>query len=263
MTGGWRHHGLQSLGTRVAVALLVVVCASPAAGHDPIRFDTSRSVPGASLIIEEMPRSEAPSAAVRYRLRAIGVPRGLAVGVWANEFSHGYHQWAANLQVDESGSVVSTEVDSAGRRQRLDEMIFEPVPLPRGAGLEVALVGDDRKVVAYTKVVPHPIIGRDGPCAVSLELASHRGERFIVSATGFVPGEEVLTQLAYSGGVIRKTRHALADGRLPQDVIMHSAAAGPSDNSGRGRVARYLVKGRLCEVVVEYGWGQQARGNTR
>jgi hypothetical protein len=250
----------QRVGTRIAVAL-AVLSASPATAHDPVRFDTRRSMPGASLTIVEVSRAEVPAATVRYRLHAVGVPRGLVVEVWANEFGHGYHQLLADLQADESGTVVSTEPDGTGRPRRLDELVFEPGPLVRGAGWEVAIVGRDRKVVAYAKVIPHPIIGREGPCEVSLELASHRGERFIVSGTGFVPGEDVLTELKYSGGVIRKTRHALADGRLPQEVIVHGTGARPSETSRRDRLSRYLVRGRLCEVVVEYEWGQQVLGD--
>src|SRR5882724_7473934 len=194
----------QLSGTRIAVALALLY-PSLATAHDPVRFDTGRAMAGASLTIVEVSRA----ATVKYRLHTVGVPRGLVVEVWANEFGHGYHQLLADLQVDESGTVVSTELDGTGRPRRLDELVFEPGPLARGAGWEVAIVGRDRKVVAYAKVIPHPIIGREGPCEVSLELASHRGERFIVSGTGFVPGEDVLTELKHSGSVIRKNRHAL------------------------------------------------------
>ena len=244
-------------GTRLAVALALLY-ASPATAHDPVRFDTRRPVPGASLTIVEVSRAEVPTATIRYRLHTGGIPRGLVVEAWANEFGHGYHQLLADLRADDSGAVVSTELDGTGRPRRLDELVFEPGPLARGAGWEVVIVGRDRKVVAYAKVIPHPIIGRDGPCEVSLELASRRGERFIVSGTGFVPGEEVLTELKYSGRIVRKTRNALADGRLPQEAIMHGVGARPSDSSGKDRVARYLARGRLCEVVVEYEWGEQA-----
>src|SRR5207244_13234784 len=151
-----------SLGIRLAVAL-ALVCASPVVAHDPIRFDTRRPMPGTSLAIVEVSRAAAPAVSVKYRLQAAGVPRGLVMGVWANEFGHGYHQLVADVRVDESGALVSTELDATGRPLSLDRMIFEPGPLPRGAGWEVAIVGPDRKVVAYAKVVPRPIGGRGGP----------------------------------------------------------------------------------------------------
>ena len=250
MTAERRRAVPRFLGTLVGAAWLVVVYASSAAGHDPIRFDTHRTVPGALLRIVEVTRSEVPST-VRYRLQAVGVPGGLAMSVWTNDFGHGYHQLVSHLRVDESGALVSTAQDASGR-QRLDEMILETGPLPRGAGFEVALVGDDRKVVAYARVVPFPIVGRQGSCEVSLELASRRGERFLVSGTGFSPQEAVLTEVRYAEKTIQKTQRVTPDGRLPPDIIMYNVGVRPSGTNDTDRAFSYLVRGLTCEVVIEY-----------
>ncbi len=78
-----------------------------------------------------------------------------------------------------------------------------------------------------------------------------RGNRFLASGAGFAPGEDVSTELRYSGRVIRKGQRVSAEGRLPPDVISHGA-------SGGDRHARYTVKGRSCEVAVQYEWGEPA-----
>src|SRR2546427_5402145 len=152
--------GRQRLGGLFVVAL-ALLCAPPTFAHDPIRFDSRRVVPGATLEIVEVSRD---ATTVRYRVKASGVPRGLVTGVWANEFGHGYHQLVADLRVDDAGDLVSAEPAPGGSR-KLDDMVFEPDALPSGAGWEVAIVTEDRKIVAYAKVIPHPIVGRSGPCS--------------------------------------------------------------------------------------------------
>jgi hypothetical protein len=115
----------------------------------------------------------------------------------------------------------------------------------------VALASVDRTLTAFAKVIPHPIIARDGVCTVSLELASRRGDRFVASGTGFEPGDEVITESRYSGRIIQKRWRISLEGLLPSDVILH--AASDADHS-----ARYAVKGRSCNVAVEYDWGKPA-----
>ena len=128
-------------------------------------------------------------------------------------------------------------------------MVFEPGPSPQGAVWEVALVSADRTVSAFARVIPRPITARDGPCTVMLELVSRRGDRFLASGAGFAPGDDVTIESGHSGRVMQKRQRVSADGRLPPDVIAHAA-------TGTDRTARYTVKGRSCEVAVEYTWGE-------
>jgi hypothetical protein len=94
---------------------------------------------------------------------------------------------------------------------------------------------------------------------VSLELASRRGERFIVSGAGFAPGERVMSEITSGGRTIEKSLQASPEGRLPQDIIVHSA--GLSANPGSDdRIARYVVTSRSCEVRIEYEWGVPVLG---
>jgi hypothetical protein len=130
-------------------------------------------------------------------------------------------------------------------------MVLEPGPYPRGAVWEVALVSADRALRAFAKVIPHPIAARDGPCTVSIELISHRGDRFMASGAGFAPGEEVLTESRYAGRVMQKRQHISSEGRLPPEVVSHGA-------SNADRSARYAVTGHSCAVAVEYEWGEPA-----
>jgi hypothetical protein len=204
-------------------------------------------------VLVEVPPTAQPPAAGRYQLKTAGLPRDVVFSVWGNEFGHGYHELAADLRLDESGALVSSQLDGASRPRPLDQRVFEPGPLPRGAGWEVVIIRDTRTVVAYAKVIPRPIAGRDGLCVVSLELASRRGDRFLVSGSGFTPGETVSIEHTYAGRTLQKNQVASTEGRLPPDVIIHGVGAGGVDHR-----ARYTVRARSCAVVVEYEWGEPA-----
>src|SRR5258705_409829 len=119
---------------------------------------------------------------------------------------------------DWSSDVCSSDLSTeAGAKRRLDDMTFGPGPYPLGAAWEAALVSSDRAVRIFAKTVPYPITAADGPCKVSLELSSHVGDRFVASGKGFPPGEDVLTQLRYSGRLIQKQNRISPAGLLWPD----------------------------------------------
>jgi hypothetical protein len=234
---------------RAGAILLLILGASPAfAGHSTVLFDAHRATPGIQLELAALPAHS--GSPVTYRLRATGVPRNIVFDVWAKDFRQPFREIASGFRVDEADVLMSIDL-VGGQRQRLDSMVFGPGPYPRGAVWEVALASQDRQITAFAKVIPVPIVARDGSCAVSLEVVSHRGERFLASGGGFMPGEEVVIESRYSDLVSRKQGRVSIDGRLPPDVILHAS-------TGYDRRARYSVKGRSCEVTLDYQWGEAA-----
>src|SRR6266480_222053 len=233
---------------RVGLILVFSLCVSPASAHDAFILDARRATPGPRLELIELPAIGVP-VGKRYRLHVEpGLPRGVVFGVFTKPFDHGFHEAEPGFQVDESGDLVSSE---AGSKRRLDDMTFGPGPYPLGATWEVALVSSDRAIRIFSKTIPYPIVASDGTCAVSLELASHLGDRFMASGKGFPAGEDVLTQLRYSGRLIQRQSRISPLGLLGPDLISHRAI-------GPDRGARYVVKARSCEVSVEYDWGEPA-----
>jgi len=233
---------------RIGFALLFFLCSTPASAHDAFILDARRATQGPRLELIELPAMGA-AGGKRYRLHVEpGLPRGVVFGVFTKPFDHGFHEAGPGFQLDESGELVSGE---AGSKRRLDDMTFGPGPYPRGAAWEAALVSSDRAVRIFAKTVPYPITAADGPCKVSLELSSHVGDRFVASGKGFPPGEDVLTQLRYSGRLIQKQNRISPAGLLSPDPISHRAI-------GADRGATYTVKARSCEVSVEYDWGEPA-----
>jgi len=232
---------------RVGLISVFLLCVSPASAHDAFILDARRATPGPRLELIELPGS-AVTAGKRYRLHvAPGLPRGVVFGVFTKPFDHGFHEAEPGFQLDQSGELVSGE----GPKRRLDDMAFGPGPYPPGAAWEVALVSADRAVRIFAKTIPYPITAHDGACEVSLELASHLGDRFVASGKGFPPGEDVLTRLQYSGRLIQRQSRISPEGLLSPDLISHRAI-------GADRGARYAVKARSCEVVIDYDWGEPA-----
>jgi hypothetical protein len=237
---------------RLALAVVVLLLArTPARAHDPAILDPHRATPGIRLELVEVPPGPASAATFRrYRLVVAGVPAGVTFGVWTRDFTHAFHEVVSGFRTDGAGKLVSAG-DGDGRPRDLSEIVFDPGPYFRGAIWEVALVSEDRTITAFTRAIPRPIVGQDGGCAVTLELVSHRGQRFLASGNGFAPGEDVVVESQYAGRVQRWQRRVSADGLLPPDVVSHAAP-------GSDRSARYSVKGRSCRVTIEYEWGEGA-----
>jgi len=233
---------------RIGSALLLLLCSSPASAHDAFLLDARRATQGPRLELIELP-ALGVTAGKRYQLHVErGLPRGVVFGVFTKPFDHGYHEAASGFQLDESGELVSSE---GGSKRRLDDTNFGPGPYPRGAAWEAALVSADRAVRIFARTVPYPITAEDGACKISLELSSHLGDRFVASGKGFPPGEDVLTQLRYSGRLIERQIRISSEGLLAPNLISHRAIS-----ADRG--ARYTVKARSCEVSLEYDWGEPA-----
>ena len=239
-----------------SLSLIAALCgsASLAAAHEPVLLDPNRATPGVRLELIEMPSTETTTAqAPGYRVTATGVPTGLVVNIWTKPFGHGFHEVASGFQADENGRLVSIRSDKAEPPRYLDQVVLRPEPsaYPRGAIWQVAVASADRAVTSFAKVIPRPIVARDGPCAVWLELVSHRGDRFLVSGSGFASGDDVSIESRYSGRVNKKLQRVSADGLLPAELISHAAI-------GEDRSAVYSVKGRNCEITLAYWWGEPA-----
>jgi hypothetical protein len=235
---------------RIGITLLNFLCVSPVLAHEPIMLDARRATPGLYLELRELPRTSSLNTPT-YRVHAFGFPRGRKFNVWTKDFGHSFHELAFGFQVDGAGNLVSSEKSTIDQPPLPKAETFTPGPYPSGAIWEIALVSEDRTLKAFAKVIPYPITARDGTCIVSLELVSQRGERFLASGTGFAPGEEVFTESLYSGRLEQVRRQISADGMLPKHVILHAA-------TGTDRTARYIVRGRSCNVAVNYEWGESA-----
>jgi hypothetical protein len=230
------------------VALLLVWSAAVAARHGSGILEPRRATPGIRIDLVELPAIASPGT-TKYRLRAEGVPRGVTFAVWTKDFGQQFTEVFSGFRMDEAGMLVS--VDGSGRPKRIEDIALDPGPYPKGAVWMVALASDDHKLSAFAKVIPHPIAARDGACAVSLELISLFGNRFLASGAGFAPDEDVDIELRSAGRVTHRKQRVSAEGRLLPDVVSHGGI-------GADLSARYAVKALSCGPAVEYEWGDAA-----
>ena len=209
---------------RIGLVLIIVACAWPAVAHDEFVLDARRATPGPRLeLIELVPTDNPASRKYRLQIQA-GLPRNVIFRVLTKDFSHGFHTVASGFQLDEAGSLISMEAGEAGHALQLDEMVFEPGPYPQGAAWEVALVSADRAIRLFAKTIPYPMTARDGTCSVSLELVSHRGDRFVASGGGFLPGEETTLNPGIREGSSKRKRIS-PQGHCRSDTVSHGALA--------------------------------------
>ena len=232
-------------------AILLTASVTQTNAHEPVNLDNTHPTPGIRLDLVEVAPASQSFESPGYRLTAAGLPAGIAFGVWTRPLGHGFHEIASGFRLNSEGQLVSDPGD--GTRPRvLDRMVLRPDPgYPRGAVWEVALVSTDRKITVFAKVVPRPILAQDGPCAVSLLMVSHRGDRFMATGTGFPPGDDVVVESRHADRVSKEPRRVSADGVLPPYVLSFASL-------GEDRTARYSVKGRNCLVTIDYFWGNPA-----
>jgi hypothetical protein len=228
---------------------ILFLCALPVFAGHPGMTDLSprQATPGLRLELIEIP-SLGGNGAKKYTAHASDFPRGLMFGVYTKDFSDTFAEILSDFHVDDSGNMVST---SGGKQQRLQDLILTPGPYPRGAAWDIAIATADRSVSAFAQVIPQPIAVQSSGCSVSLQLLSPRGDRFLVTGSGFSSSEEVLTELTIENRIEQRLRKASADGQLTRHVISHAAM-------GKDRTAKYSVKGRSCKVTTEYEWGERA-----
>lgn len=220
------------------------------AGHPgSVDLNPRQATPGIRVDINEISPTGAHSITTKkYRLHVTGFPRDVVFSVFTKDFADSFVELATGFRVDEFGRILSA---GTGQARRLDDIVFGPGVYPQGAVWEVAVVSLDRTITAFARVVPYPMVARDGPCLLSLELLTNRGDRFLVTGSGFTPENDVIAELRYDGRVEHKRRRVSSDGLLPRHVISHAAI-------GSNRSARYTVKGHSCELAIDYEWGEPA-----
>jgi hypothetical protein len=229
----------------VLFALLAAWSALVAARHGSASLDPSRATPGIRLELVEIP-STTPSDVKKYRLRVEGLPSDATYDVWIKDYGQQFKQVLSGFRSNKAGELVS--IDDSGRGQRFDEITLDPGPYPNGAVWMAAIASEDHKLSAYAKVIPHPITARDGTCAVSLELVSLHGNRFLATGSGFPPGAEVTIEQRYAGRTTNRQQRVSVDGHLPPDVVLHGGV-------GTDLTAEYAVNSSSCRPVVPYVWG--------
>lgn len=234
---------------RFLIVLCILLCSIPAlAGHFGSNdLNPHQATAGLRLDLKEV-IDPVTSNRKSYRLRAIGFPQNSLFGLYTKSLSEPFTEILSGLRVDERGKMT---LGRPGGARLLENISLDPGVYSRGAAWNVAIASIDRSISAFTRIIPYPIVAKNGSCSISLERVSARDDRFLVTGSGFVPADTAMSELSYGSRIERKARRITPDGSLIAHVIVHSVI-GPGGNS------RYMVRTQHCETIVYYRFGEQA-----
>jgi thiol-disulfide isomerase/thioredoxin len=128
-------------------------------------------------------------------------------------------------------------------------VFMKPDGFAEGEALQVALMSEDRTIVALAKTIPNPIESVRDPYRIWVELATANSSGFIIWGEGFEPNKEMNTVSISEGETVMSKIRADAEGRFMTMVL--PAVVGKQSGS-----ASYSVAGKSGEVKVHYHWGQ-------
>jgi hypothetical protein len=213
----------------------------------PTDWGPAFNTAGASLdLVEAERRTSAGGSTVLYIVKATGLPQGVVFDVWSRPLSKQPQLVPWKASTDPKGRVVDADDPS-------EELPAGIQNFAKGEPFEMALISQDGKTRVFGRVVPFPLEATGaGGCRLAVELARNDGQMFIISGSGFVPGEQVTWTSVSAGERIANVATVKSDGALDR-VFFLPAVIGQSSG-----VARYSVQGSRCSVAVEYEWGPPA-----
>jgi len=129
--------------------------------------------------------------------------------------------------------------------------VWHGVGFQPGLPIAFAVRSTDGAHAAYGTLIPRPIRGINGPCAVELELASTDGRTYVAHGSGFAPGQTVLLDLRYAQNEQSQTVQVDSAGNFI------AALNHPGQAAGRKKwEARLDARAAMCNVTVKYKWGE-------
>jgi hypothetical protein len=167
-------------GALALAAAAAAGCAGPAALTD---WGAEHARGGIALSLAEIRRESGPRGTdLTFRLTASGVPRGARLALWHR--SRGAKPVRVpGVYLADDGRLMSA--------QSGDEAELHATGLARGEAYDLGVSDADGMLRAFAKVIPFPLESRLGGRRVWAELASVRGEAWIMGGEGFKALEEV------------------------------------------------------------------------
>lgn len=143
---------------------------------------------------------------------------------------------------DEASVDASGQVCVVGKHRTLP-VLLEIRAKPKGLTYILGLATMDGETHAWTRFTANPIEERDGSCHVSAEMEKRLGETYLVSGSGFQPGEELKIRTEWEKENQESTEHARADGTWQGRVTL----AEPKKESLK---AKFTLSTQSCKLTV-------------
>ena len=179
-------------------------------------------------------------------LRAKGFPETKKYALAAKWMNGRTADVQKGLRIDEAGRVLG---------QDGDEVELALASMHLGEYIVFLLSSEDGAAKAKVEITPFPIEAEGpGGCRLNVQLTTTSGEMFVITGSGFRPGEDLKTKSKSSDEAAETTMKGRPDGTLK--VVMFPAVVGRT-----GGDASFEASDSVCSVKVNYKWGDAMAAN--
>jgi peptidyl-prolyl cis-trans isomerase A (cyclophilin A) len=202
-----------------------------------------KPTPGLSLIFHQ-PKQDV----LQYGLVTVGFPADKTYYLWQRKLNS---QQPMRLALELGIKMVENNSGFVFNQADGKPLLIAFGTFLKGEAFQVALISEDKTIVAFAKTIPNPIEAIQGPYRLWVELGTPNATGFIIWGEGFEPDEEIDATSLSEGEVIKSKIKAGGAGRFM--TIVGPAVIGKKSGS-----ATYGVVGKSGEVKVSYQWGLPA-----
>jgi hypothetical protein len=132
-----------------------------------------------------------------------------------------------------------------------DQNVPQAHNFAKGEPFRLGVISSDGSVRAFARVVPDPIEASDGPCRLSVELASPDGLMFVLHGDGFEPDVELTTVTVSGKEKLNNTFRNSTDGKFAIPIL-------PGVVGKKSGSTTVTVSSKSCTVPVRFDWGRAA-----
>jgi len=212
--------------------------------ESPPPWEFQNATPGVVLTLQELRRwTKDSKQGADYRVVVSGLPKDKIFKLWQKNLGREPEFVFLTVYLDDSGDLV---FEAPNKKFR--QVSVSLSGLAKGEPVEYALISTDQTVRAFTRVILFPIESKDGPCLLSMQLGSPRGDLFLVIGQGFEPDGEATTESRSDVEVLRNKVRLTRDGKFATVV----APAVVGKRSGK---ASFTASAKDCSPTVDYEWG--------
>ncbi len=223
-------------------AFTLVGCAGPAM---TTKWGPEWATNDVRLALEELRRETVEGKVdVVFRLRAAGVPPGRLLLLW--------HKSRGRQPVRVPGVYIAADGKLISVKDHR-EAELHAWGLGRGEAYDLGAAAEDGTVRAFVKVIPFPLEAKGpGRVRVWAELASARGDAWVVNGEGFRPAEEINTILTSGEEEHLDVVIASPVGTFSR-VLFPAAWFHRADGTGT-----WKATAKSGSVELGFGWGDRA-----
>ena len=185
---------------------------------------------------------------LQYALMAEGFPEDKTYFLWQKTLASG-QPTRTPIELSIRKKAAADGFGFVVKRADGGTVLMKPDGFAEGEALQVALISEDKTIVALAKTIPNPIESVRDPYRIWVELATANSSGFIIWGEGFEPNEEMNTTSISEGETVMSKVRANVEGRFMTMIF-------PAVVGRQSGLASYSVAGKAGEVKVHYRWGQ-------